>query len=352
MAKQPTLHDVARSSGVSIATVSRVLANSGYPVSEDSRRRVLKAARALRYTPNAIGKNLKKQDSREIGVLLPNLTNPYYAQLLQAIHDTADRFAYSIVLCSAGRDARKEMQELEMLISKRVSGLLLASINPDMTAAMRAIDMGYPLVTIEQSTSLACMHVGFDFRRAGAMLVEHLASCGHTRIGFLGAPLDRPSRVQMLQGFRDGMQQAGLDLQEEAILLSESESEGAEVYEIENGRRCAARLLRLSSRPTACVCLNDMTAFGAMGFLQQEGLHIPGDISLVGCDNVPYSVLSSPPLTTIDQHAYQMGTLAVERLIGCIAKSDLSPCSVMLTPELIVRGSSCRPKESPCISVH
>jgi len=334
-----TIRDVARVSGTSTATVSRVLGTSNYPVSDAVRARVLEAVRSLNYVPNGIGKNLKTRSTRELGVLVPSLTNPYYAMLLQGVYDTALSADYHVSLISACRNAQAEKAAVRRLMEKRVDGLLLASIHPTAEAGRLALDAGFPLVAMDQALPLPCIQVGFPFSKAAALATEHLLACGHRRIGFMGAPLDRPSRRQMLAGFQSCLHGHGIPLPEAWVQLASAESEQAGNYEFANGAACALAFLAMEDRPTAYLCLNDMTAFGAMKAFREAGLHLPRDASIVGCDNLVFGAVSSPALTTLDQHAYEMGSLAAKLLVEQIEQPGGDQASVQLEPSLIVRDS-------------
>ena len=335
MAKQATLRDIARHSGLSLATVSRVLSDSDYVVSESTRQRVLSSAAQLNYMPNELGKSLKTRSTRDIGVILPNITNPYFAQLLQGITDEADRRGYHVLLCSSHRNAKREAENISMLVGKRVDGILLSSISPDTETLRRAVSIGCRVLALEQPIPLDCPQLGFDYKLGAMMAARHLISLGHREIGFIGAPLDRPSRRMMLDGYRAALQEAGLPLHPEFEMLSGVESERPGVFELENGGECARAFLAMEHRPTGYVALNDMTAIGAMRVFTAAGLRIPDDLSIVGFDNIPYCELCVPPLTTIDQHAYELGALAVKRLLDQHSEEETLP------PALVERGS-CR----------
>jgi len=335
MSKQATLRDIARHSGLSLATVSRVLSDSEYVVSEATKKRVLDSAAQLNYMPNELGKSLKTRSTRDIGVVLPNITNPYFAQLLQGITDEADRRSYHVLLCSSHRNAAREAENIAMLLGKRVDGILLSSISPDLEAVRRAVSVGCRVLALEQPLPIDCPQLGFDYRLGSMMATKHLIDLGHREIGFIGAPPDRPSRRMMLEGYRAAMTEAGLPLRPEYELLSGVESERPGVFELENGGECARTFLAMDCRPTGYVAINDMTAIGAMRVFTAAGLRIPDDLSIVGFDNIPYCELCTPPLTTIDQHAYELGALAVRRLL------DADSEETTLSPVLIERDS-CR----------
>ena len=339
MAKRPTVHDVAKLCGVSTATVSRVLSEADYPVSAGVRERVLAAAKELQYTPNLFGKALKTSSSRDLGVIVPNMTNPYYAMLLQGIYDAALKEKYHVILCSANRDPKVEEESIRTLRSKQVDGILLASINADPSVVEEALRFGCPVVAMEQTITAPCIQVSFDYRQGAYLATKHLVEHGHRRIGFIGAPLDRPSRRRMLTGYMDCLKEFGCEAREEDIMLPALEQEQTQVYEFTNGAACAQAFCAMESRPTGFVCINDMTALGAMGRFSAKGFRIPEDVSVIGFDNIPYCDISTPTLTTIDQHAYEMGRMSARLIIEHIRQPEKPQYSVTLMPTLIERGS-------------
>lgn len=334
MGKQATLRDIAQHCGLSIATVSRVLSDSSYVVSDATRKRVLDSARQLNYTPNELGKSLKTRSTRDIGVILPNITNPYYALLLQGITDEAEKQGYHILLCSSHRNADREAENILTLLAKRVDGILISSINPDLEAVRRAMVTGCRVIAVEQTLSLSCPQVGFDYRQGALIATQHLILLGHRRIGFIGAPLDRPSRRMMLEGYREALSEAGIALNPANEMLSGLESERVGIYEIENGSDCARAFMKMERMPTGYVCLNDMTAIGALRAFSAAGYRIPDDLSLIGFDNIPFCELTSPRLTTVEQHAYSLGRLAIRRMIEGEHAGEIP------SPTLVVRGST------------
>ncbi len=340
MGKQATLRDIAKHSGLSLATVSRVLSDSEYVVSDATRQRVLASAKQLNYMPNELGKSLKTRSTRDVGVILPSITNPYYALFLQGVTDEADKHGYHILLCSSYRNAGREAENITMLLGKRVDGILISSINPDPAAVQRALSVGCRVLAVEQPIPIDCPQLGFDYFHGAQMAARHLISLGHRRIGFIGAPIDRPSRRMMLEGYRAALTEAGLPLNPDYEILSGVESERVGIYEIENGAECARAFLGMSEMPTGYVALNDMTAIGAMRVFLSEGLRIPEDVSIVGFDNIPFCELCVPALTTVDQHAYQLGALSLRRLLEIDASAQ-EP----LDPTLVVRGSTAPPNQ-------
>lgn len=350
--KKATVYDVAAACGLSPATVSRVLSNNGYPVSQKSRDAILKAAKDLNYTPNLVGKALKSRQCRDIGIVIPTISNPYYATLLQGIYDRAAQSGYHTILCSSNRDAVTERDNIKMLVQKQVCGILLASISPDQEAARQAIGYGCKIVAVEQNISLSCTKVGFDFFKSGVLAASYLLDRGHTALGLIGAPLDRPSRVQLLEGFRSCLQSRGIALREEWIYLSPAEQDNTkQLFEFENGKKAAQWFADRTERPTGYVCINDMTAIGAMAQFRESGISVPEEASVIGFDNIPYAELCQPSLTTIDQSAYDMGNLAAKLLIQEAESPDQPHYTIALEPTLIERDSvRCLGENTPAFS--
>lgn len=338
--RQVTMREIAKRSGVSIATVSRVLSESGYPVSESVRSRVLAIAESLHYMPNDLGRSLRTRNTRVVGVILPNITNPYYAQLLQGIDDAAMRAEFRVLFLSAHRDPALEEKSIEMLLRERVMGMLLASIRVDSAAVQRAQRMGLRVITLEQKQTLDVSHIGFDYRAGAQIMLEHLLSLGHQRIAYVGAPLDRFSRIELLEGYRASLLAHGITPRREYEWLGIQESDSVGIYELENGQACVAALTGGDEAPTACFCINDMTALGLIAALRQRGIRVPEDISVTGFDNIPMGEVCVPPLTTIHQHAYQMGKIAFEQLMKQLNTENSASYTLTLTPELILREST------------
>lgn len=340
--KHTTIYDIADRCGVSVATVSRVLSNKKYPVHKDTRELVLKAAAELNYTPNLIGKNLKTRACKDIGVIIPNLSNYVYSALLKGIYPAAEQKGYNLILCNSHRDPAVEQASVELLLQKQVAGILIVSISPDQIPIRRAMSYGVRVVAVEQTVDVPCGWVGLDYRRGGWLATEHLLSLGHRRIGFIGAPLNRPSRQQMLEGYRACLKNAGIEPDENLIMLAggPAESDRGTVYEFANGRQVADIFCDMPNPPTGCITLNDMTALAAMRQFQERGLRIPEDMSIVGFDNLPFCETSFPGLTTLDEFGEEVGRRGAEMLIEGLEHPERSYSSVTLEPRLVQRGST------------
>ena len=339
MKKNVTIYDVAAHSGVSVASVSRVLARSKYPVSEETRQKVLRSAEKLNYTVNAMGKMLKNQSTREIGIIVPNISNPCYAMLVLGMQAVAIQNDYHVLLYNSFRNSENERRNIRMMMEKRVDGILVVSIGGMADLLEKAQQLNCRLITVEQELGAGLLHVGYDYARAGELATNCLLAHGHRAIAFLGAHLDRPSRVQMLNGYRSALSGAGIPQREEWIWLADAETEKGGIYEIENGKAAARYMAELAEPPTACVCLNDLTALGAMQAFSDMGIRIPEDMSIIGFDDLEISQYLAPGLTTIRQQISLKGQRAVELLLEHIADPSLSKQEEILPLKLIERGS-------------
>ncbi|WP_213522303.1 LacI family DNA-binding transcriptional regulator [Paenibacillus sp. J31TS4] len=348
MKKRVTIHDIAKLAGVSSATVSRVLSNSGYPVSDKVRCRIQELADELHYIPNQIGKQLKTDINRTIGVIIPSISNPFYAAATLGIEETARKNGYQVFLCNSRQDGRLEEAYLQTLFEKQVKGVILSSISGSRDPIERLIRLGLQLVAIDQPLDVTeAVQIGFDYRQGGRMAALHLIGQGHRAISYVTASLDRPSRRQIYEGFTEALHEAGLSLPEGYLQITEESvlRESAEgSFECENGRALARKLLALPARPTAIFACNDMTAFGVLQQCAAEGVSVPDDVSVMGFDDILFSSMVSPGLTTIKQPDYEMGRLACEVLLARLDESGLEEKQEeagqkLLKPRLIERAS-------------
>jgi len=338
--KRVTIYDVAKKSGLSTATVSRVLNNVDYPVSEEVRAKVLKAAHELDYKPNLLGKYLKTRSNNEIGVIIPNITNYYYPQLLLGVHDVAAQRGYQIILCNSYRNSELEIKNLHLLMSRQVMGILTVSLSTNNEYLQEFVKKGGNVVLLENSPEIDCNKVIFNYFKGAYMACEHLIRQGHKKIGFVGAPLIRYSRVQQFEGYKKCLEDYGIELDQDFIYISENEKEYRTAYEFENGKLLAQMLLERQKKPTAVFCINDMTAIVLIQQLQKNGLLVPRDISVVGFDNLDLSEIINPRLTTIDQHSYEMGSSATNLLIDSYENKRNINYITQFEPTLIVRDST------------
>ena len=336
-----TIKEIAKQARTSIATVSRVLRNKEYPVSDDLRQRVLEAAKELQYTPNLIGRYLKSGTNHEIGVIVPTITNPYYSQLILGIEAVLECNQYSMLLCNSFRNEEKEYTYVDLLRQKQVQGIIIASIAKNHDYLHDYIRQGLELVTFDQDVSdLVCTKITVDYEKGANLAIQHLFAMGHEKIGFLSAPLTRKSRLIIHDTYVKAMRTHGCQLEKEWIMINDAEVENpGEIYEFENGKILGARLTSLKNRPTAVMVINDMTAYGVMHELGQRGIYIPEDISIISFDNIFFSQITNPPLTTISCSSGEMGRLAAEYLLKKLSGDSIPQASTILEPQLVERSS-------------
>lgn len=323
-----TLRDVAAKAGVGIATVSRALNGSG-PVSEAVRRRVLDAAAAVGYVPNGVARGLVTGVTRTIALILPDITNPYFPSLARAVEDAARVRGYAVVLGNSDNDPDQEAAYVRLFRERGVDGMIIAS-SRDASALARAVGP-VPAVLIDRRVpnwDVDC--VVTDNRRGIEAAVQHLSGLGHRRFVHLGGPDGVESASARAQAFLEACQRMGAQVVDV--------SRGP--FTAESGYERGRELLRSGRRFTAVVAANDLIACGFLQAAFEEGRPVPGDVSVVGFDDVLVARLANPSLTTIRQPTYRAGLLAVQRLAARIDHPDDAVHADVLEPELVVRRST------------
>ena len=342
MEKQSTIRDVARLAGVSVATVSRVLCDSDYPVSPQLKQRVREAAQSLNYVPNAMAKSLRKSECRDVGVVIPGIANPFYLQAVRGINEVLSQNGYSMILCDTQNDPQRERMYLQQLAQRQVSGVILSSARDDEASVGEYAGRGLRFVTLDQKIEdIDCPSINFDSRAGARMATEHLLAMGHRRIAFATLPLTRWTRTQMLQGYKDALAVAGIPFEESFVYVcAEKPPQPYLDRESYAGQKIAEEILRDGKNVTATLCVNDMLAIGLMNSFLKNGLRIPEDISVVGFDDIPFAQLYTPALPTVRYPAMETGRLAATVLLDpMIHTSQNAPLAMNLTPQLVVRDT-------------
>jgi len=343
--KRVGIKDVARAAGTSPTTVSRVLNETGYPVREALRQRILAVAKDLDYTPNMLGRMLQSDKSQELGIVIPNIVNPYYTQIVLGLEMEARRGGYGVLLRNTLRSVDIEESSLRSLFDKRIPGVAIASVAKDHSLLRQLQRQGMKVVVVDQEIEDVdpCSRVGFNYLRAGGMAAEHLLATGHRGTAFLSSPLTLRSRRELLQGYGQEHGRRGAPLPAANILVDEAEAESDEgIYELECARRLTKRLLGMKNRPDGVFVTNDLIAIGVLSELQEHGVRVPEEISLIGFDNILFSATTRPPLTTIEQPAREIGLYAAHQLMHMLARDNAAPLSIMLEPVLIERATVAR----------
>lgn len=331
MPGRPTIADVAAQSRVSTATVSRVLSGAR-PARAETRARVLAAAADLDYRPSAVARALKMQATRTFGLVVTDIENPFFPQLVSAIEAEAVRRGYGLVLCNTSGDAARELAALDLLVERRVDGIMIASSRAMRRHARLLRGIGVPVVLVNSGRVDRLPSIDTAQRRGGRLAAEHLLALGHRRLAHITAPRTNAAAAQRLAGVRDAVRAADAG----SLVVVEGDSH------VEGGAGAAADAL--AEEVTGIVCYNDLTAIGALRAVRSAGWQVPVDVSIVGFDDIEMAAWTDPPLTTVRQPTELMGRWAVKRLIR-LATDPGTPevPSVHLDPVLVVRGSTAPP---------
>ena len=330
MPDRATIDDVAARSGVSTATVSRVLSGS-VPARPETRERVLAAARELDYRPSSVARALKRRETRTLGLLVTDITNPFYPQIVRAVEEAASARGYGIVLANGGDDAARELEHLDLLLERRVDGIVIASSLMTRRHAERLHRTAVPVVLVNDTVAGSRLPTVSTAHRRGARLAtEHLIALGHRRIGHIAAPADQAASGQRRQGVRDALRAARLG--EPLIAIGDGGVAGG----------ASATDALIGSEITGIVAYNDLTAIGALRALRRAGIGVPEAISVIGFDDIDLAAWTDPPLTTVRQPTDALGRWAVEHLVDLLAGQPVDEATgpVLLEPTLVVRDST------------
>jgi LacI family transcriptional regulator len=330
-----TLKDVARLAGVHPATASRALNPETRPlVNEGTSRRVLAAAAELGYRPNAVARSLRTKRSRTVGVLIPDLNNPLFPPIVRGLEDRLDADGYVALIGNTEDDSARERRIVEQMRARHVDGFVLATAHLRDPLLREAAEVGLPVVLMNRvAEDYSFPSVTVDNERGVRMVVAHLLGLGHERIGYIAGPQDVSTGLARYRGFRAAMAASGHEVRPDLVAF-------ATAFSIEEGHRCAQRILASGPACTAVAAGNDMLAVGCYEALHEAGLDCPADLSVVGFNNMPFIDMLRPPLTTVAFPHYQVGTEAAQLLIEQL-NGDEGPVKVLsLAPELITRGST------------
>ena len=326
-----TIRGVARLAGVSAMTVSRVL--NGGSVRADTRRRIEAAIAELDYVPSSIARGLASRRTGALGLIVPDLLNPFFAQVVRGAESVTRRAGYRLLLGNSEGDLKLERDYVADMVAHRVEGLLVAPVSDRSRAVLGPLARrSFPFVLVDRAVpGLESDLVEANGVEGARRLVEHLLSLGHRRVAMILGPDDVSTTRQRRQGYLEALKHSTTT--DEALLLETSVDRAG-------GHRAMERALGLDPRPTAVFAVNNMTALGAMQAMREAGLAVPDDIALVCFDDVEHLAVLSPFLTVVDQPAETFGTLAAELLLDRIGRPDAHrPRHVVLQPQLIVRRS-------------
>ena len=328
------IEEVARAAGVSASTVSRVV-NDPQLVRADTRERVEEAIRRLGYRPSRVARRLRVRGGRSalIGLVIPDLQNPFFADLARGVEDAASKEGFTVLIGNTDEDAGREQRYLEVMGAESVDGVILPPSGRRSPGAEELIRGGTPVVCVDRRLARPRVDEAvIDNVRGAAAATRHLIDKGHRRIGFIHGALRLSTSRERLRGYRDTLQAARIPLDPVLTLAGDSRQP--------SGRRLTSRLLALARPPSALLVGNSMMTLGALEAIREAGLRVPHDLALVGYDDMPWALALDPPLTVVRQPGYELGAVATDLLIRRIGDPRRSTTAVMLQPELVIRESS------------
>jgi LacI family transcriptional regulator len=330
-----TLKDIARETGLSINTVSRALRGKR-DISAKTTERVVEAAKTMGYTRNDLASQLRTRKSGILGLVIADIANPVYSGVAKGVEAVAKREGYCVLVSDTEENADKEELAINMMLEKRVDGLLIVPTQQRDGAIVLLRERSYPFVLVgRQYSDLAANCVVNDDVRGGYLAAEYLLSKGHRRIAFIGGRPYISSTAKRVEGYRRALAVKGIEYDPSIVTWSEPSMEG--------GYAAVRELLLGSKRDwTAVFCFSDLVAAGVMLALRESGLDIPGDVAVVGYDDIEFAPVLYPPLTTVDICKYRMGERGAEMLINYLRANPDSRMlkEVILEPKLVVRDSA------------
>lgn len=327
-----TINDVARVAGVSTTTVSHVINETRY-VSEELVERVNKAISELNYKPSNLARSLRTRSSGTIGIVIPDNTNPFFAEVVRGIEDYCFKEGYSAFLCNSDGMPEKEYHYLNLLREKSVDGLVLVSAGEDEDSQEWLSKNDTPFVVIDREVQVErADKVLVDNYSGGLTATRHLIELGHRSIGCITGPSQLTPSWQRLKGYTDALINEGLDVRDELIIPGNFRSD--------SGHTALERLMKLEGKPTAIFACNDIMAIGAISAARELQITIPEDLSIIGFDDIALASLMVPQLTTIAQPKRLLGETGAKLLLQKIRNESEGSEEVVLQPELVVRQST------------
>jgi len=330
-----TLEDIALRAGLSVSTVSRILNNIAgkHRISKETEKRVLKAAADLKYRPNQLARGLRLKKTQTIGLILPDISNPFFAYVTRSIQSEVHKQGYSLVVCDTDEDLVLEVEHTNLLIGKGVDGLIVMPVGQRAEHLERLSKEGIPYVLVDRCfDDIKTSSVVVDNYRGSYDAVEFLIKHGHKRIGIIQGLPNTFTTKGRLQGYLDALTAHHLPIDFELIV--------GHSFRKETGYVETKFLLSKTDRPTAIFATGDLLTLGALQAIYESGLTIPDDVSLVAFDEIDFNAFLRCPLTTVWQPKENMGELAVKLLVEAIkTKGRREPKQIVLSPRLVPGGS-------------
>ncbi len=327
-----TMKDVAMKAKVSTATVSRALMNPD-KVSQATRNRVEQAAMEVGYLPQSMGRNVKRNESRTLLVIVPDICDPFFSEIIRGIEVTAAENGYLVLIGDCAHQNQQEKTFIDLIITKQIDGMLLLGSRLPFDASIEEQRNLPPMVMANEfAPELELPTVHIDNLTAAFNAVNYLQEQGHSRIGCIAGPEEMPLCHYRLQGYVQALRRSGATVDPQYITRGD--------FTFEAGARALEQLLSLPKPPTAVFCHSDVMALGALSQAKRRGLKVPNDLSIIGFDNISLAEFCDPPLTTVSQPRYQIGREAMLLLLEQLQGHTVSSGSRLLECELVLRGTT------------
>ena len=328
-----TIKDIARQAGVSVATVSYVVNKSRW-VSPELTERVLKAIEQQGYSPNAVARSLRQKRTKTIGLIVPDSSNPFFAEIAKGVEDAGFEAGYSVILCNSNASLDRELVYLDLLQSKRVEGIIFIATTAQVNQIRPIVNSGIPVVIFYRDIpGLEVDTFRIDNLKAGYLATRHLIELGHRKIACIQPASPVTPSSERVEGYKQALSEAGLSWNDQLMPRGDNRVSG--------GKAAAQKLADSGLSFSAIFSANDAMAIGAMRTLRDLGYQIPLNVSIVGVDDIILASYTEPPLTTVAQPKYEAGCQAIEFLIDRIeGRSTQGPRNVELEIQLTIRGTS------------
>lgn len=330
-----TIKDVAAKANTSVATVSRVINDSGY-VSPELKSKVQQAITELNYRPNAVAKSLKNEKTNMIGLLISDITNPFFSSVVKAIEDTLNKKGYTVILCNTGEDSRKEKKYLKELLDRQIDGFIVSAVSNNGDHFQQILKQGLPLVFVNRVPDNVHTDnvILTDNKKGGYLAAKHLIDLGHSRIGAIVGPGSLNTGRDRRNGYERALKEKGIDVNKKLIKVGD--------FSRESGYYLIKELIHMGQPPTAVFVANNEMTLGAIEALKKLSIRIPEELSLVGFDYSEWMMVVEPKLTSIVQQSYQLGKESARRLLDIIktGEKEYSKSRKILPPEFLAGNSS------------
>jgi LacI family transcriptional regulator len=328
-----TIYEVAKLAGVSTATVSHVCNNTRY-VSDDLRKKVMDAMNALNYKPNTIARGLRGGSLKSIGLIVPDCTNTFFAEMARATDRVCFSLGYNIILCNTDNNRQQQSYYIDMLISKHVDGIIFISTDETDDDVQKCRNAAIPVVIVDRDVHYDSVdNIIVNNELGGYEAASYLIDLGFKKIACIAGPVNISSSTQRVAGFKRALSEHKIDIPAEYVYTGN--------FHYTGGKDAFAYFRNLPDRPQAVFACNDMMAIGFIHTALSCGLSVPADISIIGFDNTELSCVMSPLLTTVAQPIEEIAEIAAEQLLGKIETNNAKVKKIVLEPKLVIRDT-CR----------